>query len=95
MSGEMEGWHWRNTMKTVRFFKFDYRAGFTLMLVLMHFRYWTLTFAVVVNVAFWLLERKGLSLPAALRAGRLWILGSYRPAVNWTVRRRLKDTGSG
>ena len=94
MAEEEYTWHWRNTMKPVRFFKFDARAGLVLMLVLVHFRIWTLIFALIVNVVFFLLERKGLTFSAALRAGRSWFTGSYRPAFLWTRRRKLLDTGS-
>lgn len=87
-------WHWRNTQKPVRFFAFDARAGFFVILLLVHFRLWTLFLLIGVFFTFWLLERKGLSFASALRAGRLWIIGKYRPAWIWTRRRRLRDTGS-
>ena len=88
-------WHWRNTMKTVRFFQFDARAGFFIILVLVHARVWTFALMILVNVLFWILERKGLSFAAAVRAIRLWFVGPYRPAWIYTRRRKLLDTGSG
>lgn len=97
MSQAEEGvitWHWRNTMKPVRFFKFDARAGATLLLVLVHVATWTLTVAILVNTLFWILERKGLTLPSAIRAFRCWVFGNYRPPFLWTVRRKLHDSGS-
>lgn len=94
MAVEITGWHWRNTMKTVRFFNFDARAGFFLVLVLIHARLWTLITLILFMMIFWVLERKGLSFPAAIRAMRVWALGSYRPGWIWTRRRRLLDTGS-
>jgi intracellular multiplication protein IcmT len=87
-------WHWRNTQKTVRFFIFDARAGFFVVLVLVHARLWTLTLAIFVMFIFWLLERKSLTFPAALRAIRVWFIGPRRPGWIWTRRRRLLDTGS-
>lgn len=90
----VQNWHWRNTMKPVRFFNFDARAGLVLLLVILHVRLWTLTLAIVVNVTFYLLERKGLTFSAALRAFRVWLIGPYRPAFIWTRRRKLLDTGS-
>ncbi len=87
-------WHWRNTMKTVRFFHFDARAGLFVLLLLVHIRIWTFLLLVVVLAFFSLLERRGLSFPAALRAIRLWLMGSKRPAWIWTRKRRLTDTGS-
>lgn len=87
-------WHWRNTMKPVRFFNFDARASFFLILVLMHARLWTLLLMITVMTIFWILERKGLSFAAAMRALRLWFIGPYRPAFVYTRRRKLLDTGS-
>jgi len=86
-------WHWRNTMKTVRFFIFDARAGFFVVLVLVHARLWTLMLAIGVMTVFYLLERKSLSFPAALRSARVWIIGSRRPAWIYSRRRKLQDTG--
>lgn len=91
----MANWHWRNTMKPVRFFQFDARASFFLILMLVHARLWTLYLLIAVNLLFWLLERKGLSFASAMRAFRLWIVGNYRPAWVFSRRRKLLDTGSG
>lgn len=95
MANEVRMWHWRNTMKPVRFFNFDARACFFLMLVLVHARLWTLYLLIGVMIIFWLLERKGLLFAPALRACRVWIVGKYRPAWIFTRRRKLLDTGSG
>jgi intracellular multiplication protein IcmT len=92
---EVQTWHWRNTMKTVRFFHFDARAGFFVVLVLVHARLWTFVMMLTVMTVFWLLERKGLSFPSALRSLRVWLIGKNRPAWIWTRRRKLTDTGSG
>lgn len=94
MSTEQQGWHWRNTMKIVRFFNFDARAGFFVVLLLVHARLWTLGLLITVLMVFWILERKGLTFMAALRSLRVWVLGPYRPAWIWTRRRKLRDTGS-
>lgn len=87
-------WHWRNTMKPVRLFQFDARAGFFVVLVLIHFRLWTLGLMGVVLFVFWVLERKGLSFAAALRSLRLWFGGKYRPAWVPARKRKMIDTGS-
>lgn len=87
-------WHWRNTMKPVRFFIFDARAGIFCMLVLVHFRLWTLGVMFLFLAIFWAFERKGLSFAAALRALRVWMVGRYRPAWIYTRRRKLHDSGS-
>lgn len=87
-------WHWRNTMKPVRFFMFDARAGFFVVLLLVHARLWTFFLLLMVLAFFYILERKGLSFSAALRAMRVWVIGPARPAWIWTRRRKLRDTGS-
>ena len=94
MADEGRTWHWRNTMKPVRFFQFDARSVIFAMLALIHARVWTLELLIGVNLDFWLLERKGLSFAAALRAGRVWFTGKYRPAWVFTRRREMIDTGS-
>jgi|AntRauTorcE11897_2_1112592.scaffolds.fasta_scaffold00112_24 intracellular multiplication protein IcmT len=91
---EMQGWHWRNTMKPARFFRLDARAGALWVLVLIHFRKWTILMAFVVSVIFILLERRGLTFESALRSLRTWIIGRYRPGIIWTSKRKFKDTGS-
>lgn len=88
------GWHWRNTMKVVRFFNFDARAGLMLVMVLVHARLWTLYMLIAVMLLFYLLERKGLTFPSAMRAGRVWVIGPNRPGWIFTRRRKLLDTGS-
>lgn len=92
--GDSGGWHWRNTMKPVRFFQFDARAGMFVVLVLVHARTWTLMLLLAVLGTFWFLERKGMSFSAAIRALRSWIVGPVRPGWIWTRKRKLLDTGS-
>ncbi len=91
---EGQGWHWRNSMKPVRFFMFDARAGFFVVLLLVHARLWTFLLLMTVLAVFYILERKGLSFDCALRAFRVWIVGPARPAWIFTRRRNLTDTGS-
>lgn len=92
--GSDYGWHWRNSMKPVRFFRFDARAGFCFIILLIHARVWTLCLTAVVFAIFWVFERKGLSFSAAVRAIRLWFIGPYRPAWIYSRRRKMLDTGS-
>lgn len=87
-------WHWRNSMKIVRFFNFDGRAGFFLVLFVVHARKSTLALLCLVFGFFYLLERKGLNFNAALRATRVWFIGAERPAWIFTRKRKLTDTGS-
>lgn len=94
MADEVRTWHWRNTMKPVRFLMLDSRCVIFVMLTLMHFREWTVGLLAVVSTFFWLCERKGLSFAAAFRAIRVWLIGGYRPAWIFTRRRKMTDTGS-
>jgi len=83
--------HWRYTQKPARFFALDARSAIALLLVLLHIRAWTLGVAVFVMALFWLLERRGLSLGASLRAARCWVLGERRPANHRRVKRYWID----
>ena len=86
-------WHWRNSMKPVRFFALDARVAIFFMVFLVHMRPWTLGLFVAVCILFWILERKGLSFDAAVRSFRTWILGASRPGLLWHRRRRMVDYG--
>ncbi|TVQ81760.1 MAG: type IV secretion protein IcmT [Micavibrio sp.] len=87
----IQTWHWRNTQKSPRFWRVDARAGAIVLLVILFPRKSTLTLFFLSLLLFWILERKGLSFSAALRAFRVWIIGPKRPAYFWTDRRKLMD----
>jgi len=86
-------WHWRNSMKPVKFFGLDARVAFFVLIFIIHMRLWTFGLFCFVAFVFWLLERKGLTFDAALRSFRTWILGSKRPAWLWIRRRKMVDYG--
>jgi intracellular multiplication protein IcmT len=91
---ETEGdWHWRNSMKPVRFFALDARVALFFMIFIIHMRPWTLGLFVVMCLLFWILGRKGLTFDAALRSARTWLLGNNRPGLLWLRRRRMIDYG--
>ncbi|HCI46332.1 MAG TPA: phosphoesterase [Rhodospirillaceae bacterium] len=83
--------HWRDTMRPMRFFGIDARASAPLLFFVMNIEVWTFILAVGTAILFTFLERKGLTVPAAIRAGRAWIAGEVRPAVPWWEKRRLVD----
>jgi len=85
--------HWRNTQKPARFFAFDARSFAAIFLFLVHARLWTFGLAVVTMLVFWVMERRGLTFEAALRAIRVWILGRRRPATLRERRRHWIDFG--
>jgi intracellular multiplication protein IcmT len=86
-------WHWRNSMKPVRFFALDARVAVFFMLFLVHMRLFTFGLFWVMCFLFWILERKGLTFDAAIRSARTWILGANRPGLLWHRKRRLTDYG--
>lgn len=86
--------HWRNTMKPARFlFGVDARAALTLLLLMIHFRTWTLVLCLSTMIIFYLLEKRGLSFESALRAFRLWIVGPKRPRILAAHKPRWIDFG--
>ena len=90
---ERANWHWRNTMRPVRFFNLDARAALPFAVLLFYFRPVTLMLAFVITTVFVLLERRGLTFDASLRTFRKWFLGQNRPAWISYRRRRMVDYG--
>lgn len=85
--------HWRNTARPVRFFHVDYRAGVFLFVFMMHIRLWTFLLLLAVMTILWLLEKRGLTMPLALRRLRLWVIGPFRPALAKLHQRKMYDHG--
>ncbi len=90
---EKMNWHWRNTMRTMRFLGFDARAAMPLPLLLVYARLSTLILTIVFLVAFWYLEKKGLTFPAALRSIRAWVVGKERPGWISVQNKKFIDYG--
>lgn len=90
---ERANWHWRNTMRPVRFFALDARAAIPFFILLFQFRIITLVFTLVSTIVFMMLEKRGLAFDAALRAFRSWLLGQRRPAWISYRRKRMIDFG--
>jgi len=86
-------WHWRNTMRTVRFFAFDGRAAFPIIFLFFYARLVTLLFFIGTLLFFRFLEQKGLTLPAALRNFRASFVGLERPGWLSIYHRKFKDFG--
>ena len=85
--------HWRNTARPVRFFNIDYRAGIFLFIFLIHIRLWTFILCVSVMVILLVFERRGLTLPLAMRRIRIWFIGPVRPAQAKMHHRTFYDHG--
>ena len=90
---EQMKWHWRNTMRPIRFFNFDVKAVIPFFILLFYFRLTSFVFCVLMTLLFWALEKKGLTADAALRALRVVFVGNFRPGQPKFRYRRLKDFG--
>ncbi len=90
---ERQNWHWRNTMRPVRFFNMDARAGIPYFLLLIYARPITLIFVIISTILFKLMEKRGLTFPAALRAFRVWLMGDERRGWLRLRSRTMKDFG--
>jgi intracellular multiplication protein IcmT len=85
--------HWRNTQKPARFMALDARAFAAVMMCIVHLTVTTLSIAAFIMFIFWVLERRGLTFEAALRAMRCWILGRRRPGLRPGQKRHWVDFG--
>ncbi len=86
-------WHWRDTMRTIRFLGFDARVAFLIPIWLVYLRWSTIILSVLVFYIFKMLENKGLTFPAALRSLRGWIIGRARPGTLTTREHKFRDYG--
>jgi len=90
---EKMNWHWRNSMRTVRFFAFDARASVPIPLLLVYARWSTISLTIITLLVFRFLENKGLTVPSAMRNLRSWLVGSERPGWVSVQRRKFTDYG--
>lgn len=86
-------WHWRNTMRPIRFFSFDVKAVIPFFIIIFYARLSTLIFCILVTLFFYILEKKGLTFEAALRMTRIFLFGEMRYGQSKFRYRRLKDYG--
>ena len=86
-------WHWRDSMRTIRFLSFDGRVAFLIPVWLLYLRWSTIFISFLVFYIFRFLENKGLSFPAALRAFRTWLVGRERPGLLRSSMHRFTDWG--
>jgi intracellular multiplication protein IcmT len=90
---ERVNWHWRNSMRPVRFFGLDARSAIPWFITLFHFRPVTVALSLIFTTVFVIMERRGLSFSASLRAFRAWFLGQKRPGWISYRRKRMVDYG--
>lgn len=91
---EKMNWHWRNSMRTVRFLAFDARAALPLCVLLFRLADWRMWLIMLINLMiFRFLEQKGLTFPAALRNLRAWVIGKERPGWILAQNKKFQDLG--
>jgi hypothetical protein len=84
---------WRETMRPARVLVFDARLMIFVLLFMLHLRLWTLFALILAAVAFYSIERRGLSFQAVGRLLRSYLAGPDRPARRSARRRPLIDYG--
>lgn len=85
---------YKDTQRTVKVLGIDGRAILLFTLAGMHFRWWTVTLCVLGVLFLVIADRRGLKLPAAIRAIRSWFAGDERHAIlPWKKRRRVNYGG--
>lgn len=85
--------YWRETHKQPRFFIFDGRLVFLILLVIMHLRFWTVFLAIATMIILFFFERKGVSADSILRFLRARIVGQRRTARGVAAERHPVDFG--
>lgn len=90
---ERNNWHWRNTMRPVRFFGLDARSAIPYTFLIVYARPITFILAIVSTIAFFLMEKRGLTFSAAMRRFRRSMLSDVRPGITSFRHRRFKDFG--
>lgn len=77
------GAHWRDSARPIKFFIWDGRAVFPVVLLLIHIAVWTVILTVVLIAFFSLLNRYGFTPIVFLRWIRSAIAGPRKMSVPW------------
>lgn len=75
--------HWRDSARSVRFFIWDGKTAFPMLLFLLHIQWWTLIVAVIAMLFFTILNRYGFSIEVFWRWFRTTIAGQRKIAIPW------------
>lgn len=75
--------HWRDSARPAKFFVFDAKAAFPLLLFLLHIKIWTFVIAVSAMFFFTILNRFGYSTMVFLRCMRAFFTGNRKIAIPW------------
>jgi intracellular multiplication protein IcmT len=74
---------WRDSARYPKFFIFDSRAVFPLLLWMLHIKLWTFIIAIIAMAFFSLLLRFGFTVTTFLRWLRTTIAGRRKAALPW------------
>lgn len=77
--------HWRDSARSVRFFIWDGKAAFPMLLFLMHIKVWTFVVALATMMFFSILNRYGFTPIVFGRWLRSFIAGRRKMAMPWWV----------
>jgi intracellular multiplication protein IcmT len=75
--------HWRDSARPVKFFIWDGRASFPVVIFLMHMTLWTLFLTIFLIVFFTILNRFGFTPIVFFRWMRNLIAGRRKMAIPW------------
>lgn len=75
--------HWRDSARPVKFFMWDGRAAFPVVIFLMHISWWTFGITVFLIMFFSILNRYGLTPIVFARAFRTFVAGKRKLAIPW------------
>ena len=75
--------HWRDSARPAKFFIFDAKAAFPLLLFLLHIEVWTFVLALSAMFFFTTLNRFGYSTIVFLRYARSFFAGKRKMAIPW------------
>jgi intracellular multiplication protein IcmT len=75
--------HWRDSARPIKFFIWDGRAAFPVVIFLMHISLWTFITTLVLIIFFSILNRYGFTPMVFFRWFRNLIAGSRKMAIPW------------
>lgn len=81
--GLREGTHWRDSARNVRFFMWDGKTAFPMLLMVLHISMWTFCTAITVTCFFTFLRHYGYTLEVFSRRVRCLMSGPRKAAMAW------------
>lgn len=84
MSGRnIDDVHWRDSAREVRFFIWDGKTAFPMVLFLMHISMWTFVVAITATTFFSVLKHYGITVDVFFRRFRCLLSGPRKAAQPW------------